>query len=283
MPYPSASVDLEFPVNEAQVPEPSSAEVRQRSASQGEPTSTHAYNPFVTLAPTSWWPILRGDRDELRLGLETSGTDVLGYHGYTISGTWLTTAPSGFALPASAKPEWQISYQYSRWRPTLWFSASSETSFFAGPANESGVPSRTTARERVFEGGVVFRFNTSALPKRPCFRSRAAWMNSGPRVEHCCAIARHCAAGGLSTRRRYTAIRSARKTALRWESQPSLRRKRSDRQPTPQRRRSTGGSTCRLSHRVMCWPSALPEAGRLETRRFAAPFIWVASIQPQHN
>jgi WD40-like Beta Propeller Repeat len=156
MPYPSASVDLGFPVNESQVSEPSSAEVRQRSASQGEPTSTHAYNPFATLAPTSWWPILGGNRDELRLGLETSGTDVLGYHGYTISGTWLTTTPSGFALPASAKPEWQISYQYSRWRPTLWFSASSETSFFAGPANESGVPSRTTARERVLEGGVVF-------------------------------------------------------------------------------------------------------------------------------
>src|SRR5262245_18752666 len=155
MPYPSASIDLGLPVNGALTFETPNADVKPRSAPQDELTSSHAYNPFATLAPTSWWPILEGDRNEFRVGLETSGTDVLGYHGYAISGTWLTTSPSGFALPASAQLEWQFSYQYSRWRPTLWFSASSETSFFAGPANEDGVPSRTTARERVFEGGVL--------------------------------------------------------------------------------------------------------------------------------
>ena len=47
-------------------------------------------------------------------------------------------------------------YQYARWRPTAWFSASTSTSFFAGPPRDAGVPSIATLRERQVEGGILF-------------------------------------------------------------------------------------------------------------------------------
>src|SRR5262249_38046053 len=139
-----------------QASDPPNRDVSRPSSIDLEPSSARRYTPLPTLAPRSWRPILEGSRDELRLGAETGGADVLGYHGYAFSATWLTTTPSAVAVPTSARPEWHMSYQYSRWRPTLWFTASMETSFFAGPANEVGGPSLTTTRERLFEGGFLF-------------------------------------------------------------------------------------------------------------------------------
>ncbi len=114
------------------------------------------YNPARTLRPTSWSPIIEGDRRQLRFGLATGGVDVLGYHAYTVSTTWLATSPAGAPTPNRAAPDWQVYYQYARWRPTAWVSASTSTSFFTGPPSENGVASTSTLRERQVEAGILF-------------------------------------------------------------------------------------------------------------------------------
>jgi WD40 repeat protein len=118
--------------------------------------SAPAYNPIHTLAPTSWSPIIEGDSHQLRLGLATSGVDVLRYHAYAASATWLATSPLGAPTPNGAAPDWAVFYQYARWRPTALFSASSSTSFFAGPPSDAGVPTIATRRERQVEAGILF-------------------------------------------------------------------------------------------------------------------------------
>ena len=113
------------------------------------------YTPWPTLKPTWWSPIVEGDRNSIRAGAATGGADVLGYHGYSVSATWLVTSPANAPAVDSATPNWQLSYVYDRWVPTLWASVSRDTSFFAGPPSDAGVPSTATLRERQIEAGVI--------------------------------------------------------------------------------------------------------------------------------
>ncbi len=91
------------------------------------------YSPLPTIAPRSWFPIVQVDENQVRLGVATEGADVLGYHRYSMSASWITSYPSGATIPDAASPDWHAVYQYARWRPTLWLQASNSTSFFAGP------------------------------------------------------------------------------------------------------------------------------------------------------
>ena len=127
----------------------------QPAATTFEPRATRQYTPLPTLKPTSWSPIIESDNEQTRVGAATSGYDVLGYHAYVASATWLVSSPAGAATPNAAAPDWQVYYAYDRWRPTFWVSASTDTSFFAGPASDSGVPSSATLRERQLEAGVL--------------------------------------------------------------------------------------------------------------------------------
>jgi Tol biopolymer transport system component len=113
------------------------------------------YSPWPTLRPTSWTPIVESDSTQLRIGAATGGFDVLAYHAYSASATWLVSGPADAPRPGAATPDWNISYAYDRWRPTLFVSASNATSFFSGPATESGTPTAATLRERQLEAGVV--------------------------------------------------------------------------------------------------------------------------------
>ena len=114
------------------------------------------YSPWPTLRPTSWTPIVESDSTQVRIGAATAGVDVLGYHVYSASATWLASGPADAPKPSAATPDWDIYYAYDRWRPTLWVSASNATSFFSGPATDAGAPTATTLRERQLQGGVVF-------------------------------------------------------------------------------------------------------------------------------
>ena len=116
------------------------------------------YHPLDTLKPTSWTPVVETGGDQVRLGAGVAGNDVLGYHAYAASATWLVSSPDGALRPSAATPDWQAYYLYDRWRPTFYLSATSETSFFAGPATDAGTPMQATRRERQIEGGVVFPF-----------------------------------------------------------------------------------------------------------------------------
>jgi hypothetical protein len=120
--------------------------------------TTTDYLPWPTLKPTWWSPLVDADHTRIRVGAATGGADVLGYHGYSASATWLASRPGDAPAVDAATPDWQVFYWYDRWRPTFWASASRDTSFFAGPPSDSGVPSTATLRERQLQAGVVLPF-----------------------------------------------------------------------------------------------------------------------------
>jgi len=145
---------MPYPTDAEPVAMTPSSQVAPPSAESQATLAAERYSPLETLVPTSWQPVVEADSDQVRVGAATFGTDVLGYHGYAASATWLVSAPESARTP-SAAPDWFVSYAYDRWQPTLFAAASSETSFFAGPATESGTPSAATRRERQVEGGVI--------------------------------------------------------------------------------------------------------------------------------
>ena len=120
------------------------------------PVGPYPYSPWPTLRPTSWTPIVESDSTQLRIGAATGGFDVLAYHAYSASATWAVSGPADTPKPGVATPDWNVSYAYDRWRPTLFAAASNATSFFSGPATESGTPTAATLRERQLEAGVLF-------------------------------------------------------------------------------------------------------------------------------
>lgn len=151
MPYPAAAPRASASLPPATAPD-DAGELEAAAPSE----AATKYNPVRTLRPTSWSPVVEWDRQQLRVGFATGGVDVLGYHAYTGWATWRASAPSGVDTPAADTPDWQVSYSYGRWRPTVWLSASARTSFFAGPADAAGTPMTATLREREFEAGLVF-------------------------------------------------------------------------------------------------------------------------------
>ncbi len=132
-------------------------------AEHARPLHTVAYTPLDTLTPTSWTPVVETGGDQIRLGAAIGGYDVLGYHAYAASATWLVSSPDGAPAPGAATPDWQLYYLYNRWRPSFYASATSETSFFAGPASDAGLRAPATRRERLIEGGVILPFRHTRM------------------------------------------------------------------------------------------------------------------------
>jgi hypothetical protein len=99
--------------------------------------------------------VIEVDSTQFRLGAATGGFDVLGYHAYVATATWLVSGPSGAPAPSAASPDWNLYYAYARWRPTFWAGASMSTSFFSGPPTDLGTPTSATLREREFQAGVL--------------------------------------------------------------------------------------------------------------------------------
>jgi len=163
--YSTAGFDLySMPISETRpaVAIPPGEIVNQSSQPQAAsavsgPVAT-GYSPRRTLLPTSWAPEVTWDDNQVRLGASTFGVDVLGYHAWAASATWLASAPSDSPTPDRGVPDWSLSYAYDRWRPTFIIAGSTETSFFAGPATPVGTPSAATDRQLQLETGVVVPF-----------------------------------------------------------------------------------------------------------------------------
>ncbi len=81
------------------------------------------YQPWRTLAPRSWMPIIQSDSGELSAGAATSASDALGRHGYGGTIAWTSSR---------ARPDWSLAYAYDRWRPTLFASVSDDTDPWRG-------------------------------------------------------------------------------------------------------------------------------------------------------
>jgi hypothetical protein len=118
--------------------------------------SARSYSPFPTLRPTSWSPVIEDDGDSGRLGVTLAGYDVLAYHYYAATATWLAQSPDGAPTPGASTPDWNLYYSYGRWRPVFFVTTESSTSFFAGPVATTGEPLPVTLRQRKIEGGVRF-------------------------------------------------------------------------------------------------------------------------------
>jgi hypothetical protein len=82
------------------------------------PAEDHAYNPWRTLAPTFWTPIITTDSGETVIGAATGTFDALGRHAYAADAGW---------TGARARPDWHAAYAYDRWRPTLFASYADDT------------------------------------------------------------------------------------------------------------------------------------------------------------
>jgi Tol biopolymer transport system component len=126
------------------------------SASSVPAPSAATYNPLATLAPTSWTPTVVNDGVAIRLGGVVSGVDVLGYHTYSAQASWLVATSTDAPVPSRALPDWQVYYEYDRWRPRFYATASLATSFAVGPPTAAGTASDSTLRETSLEGGVFY-------------------------------------------------------------------------------------------------------------------------------
>jgi hypothetical protein len=122
---------------EAAKPDPAVAAPASASAAT---VSDSTYNPFRTLVPRFWTPIVTWEDDELSVGAGTGGYDALGRHGYFGSAAWT----------ARARPDWFAAYAYDRWRPTLFANASDDTD----PWREGSV------RVKEVNAGAQMRFRT---------------------------------------------------------------------------------------------------------------------------
>jgi hypothetical protein len=167
MPYPAAaSDDSRFvgaelaPPHRTTISAAIGAEQATSRAEQARPLQhaqrdAPAYSPWPTLKPIWWSPVVDADHTRIRFGAETGGADVLGYHSYRAAATWLVSRPGDAPAVGAATPDWQVFYVYDRWRPAFWVSASRDTSFFAGPPSDRGVPSTATLREQQLQAGIV--------------------------------------------------------------------------------------------------------------------------------
>ena len=171
-----------------------------------------------------------------------------------------------------ATPDWQLVLPL---RPLAadasTSSASSETSFFAGPATDAGTPTPATRRERQIEGGVIFPI-------------RHARVQHAARLSVVRAVADYTLAGRLVHARPHADPRRVaddHRAHLRLLDQPRGRHRRrarrrrssaapSDRSPTRRPPPPTCAPTCRASRRITSSPCGSAAARRPATRRSAA-------------
>lgn len=155
MTYPPRSEGAGGPIERPTAPQIDSSQpgLAPGAAVSGAPATP--YSPWPTLLPTSWSPVITSDANQLRAGAAVAGVDVLGYHVYAASATWLVASESGAPRPSAATPDWDVYYAYDRWRPMFWAAASTSTSFFSGPPTDAGTPVNATLRARELQAGVT--------------------------------------------------------------------------------------------------------------------------------
>ena len=145
-------------------PAPASRPAAIRPTAAATDASTR-YSPLATLLPTSWTP-RRRMRTATRFAsaLATGGSTCSAITRTTASATWLAAAPDDAPTPnARVAGLAACRYAYDRWRPTLFAAASSDTSFFAGPADAT----RRARRRPRYASARSRPASLVALPPRP--------------------------------------------------------------------------------------------------------------------
>lgn len=125
----------------------------ERPASDAGFPIARSYSPLRTLTPTFWTPTIDSSTNGWRVGALVTGSDVLNYHAYSASVSWLTSPPGKSARALT--PDVSVSYAYTRWTMQPWLTMARETSFFDAAADESGAPVTAAVREVRWEAGVL--------------------------------------------------------------------------------------------------------------------------------
>jgi hypothetical protein len=160
MPYPAATPGEPGPASTAASgagPEPAGLQRGPLEPPASPMANGRSYNPLPTLLPTSWYPVVELDDDRVRIGAGIAGVDVLGYHTYSASATWRVDSPESTAGPAPLL-DWRVAYAYDRWVPTIFTSATWETSFAGVDVDDTGGPLVVPVRSREIEAGVFVPF-----------------------------------------------------------------------------------------------------------------------------
>ncbi|MEQ1909218.1 MAG: hypothetical protein ABMA15_10370 [Vicinamibacterales bacterium] len=113
------------------------------------------YSPLGTLAPTAWTPVLFNDADGTRVGGFLSGADVLGRHVYTAGLDWLVNMAAVERSPGRRTPDWNASYAYTRWRPSLFASAGQQTQVEVVVNRATSAASAVAVVQRQLQMGVL--------------------------------------------------------------------------------------------------------------------------------
>ncbi|HEY3381374.1 MAG TPA: BamA/TamA family outer membrane protein [Vicinamibacterales bacterium] len=122
-----------------------------------EPTTERPYSPVPTLLPRAWLPGADAANGLFRLGVRTDGVDVLGRHLITASVLWrLSGGGDAITGPHTARPDWNASYVYGRWQPSMFVAASDQTSYLAHVAKDGIRLPDAELRELNVKAGVAW-------------------------------------------------------------------------------------------------------------------------------
>lgn len=116
------------------------------------------YSPWSTLLPRFWLPAVESEDGRAKLGAVTAGVDALGRHAYSAAVLWQV---SGERVPAAGdrgRPDWIVNYAYDRWRPTLFTTASEDTSTFRVSSDGTSETQLVHVREREASAGFYLPF-----------------------------------------------------------------------------------------------------------------------------
>ncbi len=113
------------------------------------------YSPLRTLVPTSWIPLLSTSADQTRIGGAVTGADVLGRHAYEVGATWRVESIASVRPSPEAVPDWNAAYAYSRWRPSLFASASRDTLYRESADEGAGGRSMVTTVQHEYQAGLL--------------------------------------------------------------------------------------------------------------------------------
>ena len=86
------------------------------------------YQPWRSLAPRAWLPLVARDDHEWTVGAATGGADALAYHAWSLAAAWPVARDERFAsLPGGSRPDVAAAYVYDRWRPALYARVEDDT------------------------------------------------------------------------------------------------------------------------------------------------------------
>jgi hypothetical protein len=115
------------------------------------PQDAPPYRPWSTLLPRYWMPAFDSSDQQLKLGAETSGVDVLGRHAWAAAVLARVAGEGGAA--GSRRYDWAASYTYDRWLPTFFADASDRTHFLRNVQIPGGSIVPADLREQDAEAG----------------------------------------------------------------------------------------------------------------------------------